>query len=276
MDTPNQHHSHPRTTCADCAVREMCLPPGLSVSEMQSAEHLVSTRVRIKRGASLYRSGDAFKSLYAIWLGSVKSTVASDDAREQITGLHMAGEVIGFDGLGTGSHVCGAVALEDSELCVFPYSRIEEIVASVPALGRHLHRLMGREIARKHGLMLMLGTMSADERLATFLLDLADRFEARGYSSREFVLRMTRAEIGSFLGITLETVSRVLSQFARDGWIDLFGVKQVRITDREQLRRLAVGRQAPMPETQLRQAARLRAPVRDRQKQAVHPAVAFA
>ncbi|HEX4585426.1 MAG TPA: helix-turn-helix domain-containing protein [Burkholderiaceae bacterium] len=273
MDMSEAKFSHPRASCASCAVRELCLPPGLSVSEMQSAEHLVSTRVRVKRGGALYRRGDAFKSLYAVWLGSVKSTVSSGDAREQITGLHMAGEVIGFDGLGTGLHVCDAVALEDTEVCVFPYSRIDEIVAAVPALARHLHQLMGREIARKQSLMLMLGSMSADERLATFLLDLADRFEARGYSSSEFVLRMTRAEIGSFLGITLETVSRVLSHFARDGWIDLSGVKQVRITDRAQLRRLAVGREAPKPE---KQPARLHAAVRERPKQVVRIAAAFA
>jgi CRP/FNR family transcriptional regulator len=276
MESPNQNASRPRATCADCAVRELCLPPALSFSQMQSAGHLVSTRLRIKRGTTLYRCGDAFKSLYVVWLGSVKSTVSSDDAREQIVGLYMAGEMIGFDGLGTGSHACDAVALEDTEVCVFPYSRIDEAAASLPALGRHLHKLMSREIVRKHGLMLMLGSMNADERLASFLLDLSDRFEARGYSSKEFVLRMTRAEIGSFLGITLETVSRVLSQFARNGLIDLSSIKQVRITDREKLRCLALGRQAPRPERQPERVASARAAVRSQPKESVHAAEAFA
>jgi CRP/FNR family transcriptional regulator len=229
-------------------MRALCLPPGLSIRELESAEHLVSTRLRIKRGGALYRSGDPFKSLYVVWLGSVKCSVVSDDAREQITGLHMPGEMIGFDGMASGSHSCDAVALEDVEVCVFPYSRIDEIASTVPALARHLHSLMSREIVRKHALMLMLGSMHADERLASFLVDLSDRFGARGYSSREFVLRMSRAEIGSFLGITLETVSRVMSQFARDGLIDFHGAKQIRINDRARLGRLAVGREAVRPE----------------------------
>jgi CRP/FNR family transcriptional regulator len=160
------------------------------------------------------------------------------DGREQVAGFHMAGEMVGFDGLGAGSHACDVVALEDAEVCVFPYSRLEDADAPL-ALRRHLHRLMSREIVRKHALMLMLGSMQAHQRLATFLLDLADRFAARGYSKKEFMLRMTRAEIGSFLGITLETVSRVLSQFGRDGLIDVQHVTQVRIIDPEALRQLA-------------------------------------
>jgi CRP/FNR family transcriptional regulator, anaerobic regulatory protein len=244
MDVPNSADSHVRATCSGCAVRAMCLPSGLSRCELESAEQLVSTRLRIRRGAALYRRGDAFKSFYVVRLGSLKSTVASDDAREQVTGLHMAGEMVGFDGLETGSHACDVVALEDSEVCVFPYSRVDETIASLPGLRAHFYRLMSREIVHQHGLMLMLGSMRADERLATFLLDLSDRYQALGYSSTEFGLRMSRAEIASFLGITIETVSRVISQFAKDGLIDLQGVKQVRIADVDGLRRRAIGREA--------------------------------
>ncbi|HEY4038348.1 MAG TPA: helix-turn-helix domain-containing protein [Burkholderiaceae bacterium] len=247
MDLPESTDPQRRTTCAGCAVRGRCLPSGLSRSELENAEQLVSTRLRVRRGAALYRRGDPFKSFYVVRLGSLKSTVASDDAREQVTGLHMAGEMVGFDGLETGSHACDIVALEDSEVCVFPFSRIEEITASLPGLRTHFYRMMSRELVHKHGLMLMLGSMRADERLATFLLDLSDRHQSRGYSSTEFVLRMSRAEIGSFLGITIETVSRVMSQFAKDGLIDLQGVKQVRIADVERLRQRAIGREAGKP-----------------------------
>ena len=244
MEMPIQSCSRSRVTCSNCVLREMCLPAGMSRNELESAEQLVSTRLRIRRGSSLYRSGDAFKSLYVVWLGSLKSSVTSEDAREQVTGFHMAGDMVGFDGMGTGDHACDVVALEDTEVCVFPYSRIEEVAETMPTLRRHFYKLMSCEIVRKHSSMLMLGSMQADERLATFLLDLADRFERRGYSSREFVLRMTRAEIGSYLGLTLETVSRVMSQFTRDGLIGLSSVKQVRIADPARLRRLAVGRDA--------------------------------
>jgi CRP/FNR family transcriptional regulator len=233
----------PRVTCTSCVLREFCLPPGLSRDELASAEHLVSTRLRIKRGSALYRSGDAFRSLYVVRVGSLKSTVASDDAREQVTGFHLAGDMLGFDGMGAGSHACDAVALEDTEVCVFPYCRIEEAAETMPSVRQHFYRLMSREIVRKHASMLMLGSMDAGERLATFLLDLSVRFELRGYSRTEFVLRMTRAEIGSFLGISLETVSRLMSQFTRDGVIDLTGVKQVKIVDPDRLRRLALGQQ---------------------------------
>jgi len=244
MDMPDPNGPRPRVTCTSCVVRELCLPPGLSRNELESAEQLVSTRLRIRGGGALYRCGDAFKSLYVVWRGSVKSTVTSDDAREQITGFHLPGDMMGFDGLGAGSHTCDAVALEDSEVCVFPYSRIDGADAVLPALRRHFYQQMSRELVRKHESMLMLGSMRADERLATFLLNLSDRFDALGYSRREFVLRMTRADIGSFLGITLETVSRVMSQFARQGLIDFPGLKRVRIADRERLGRVALGREA--------------------------------
>ena len=243
MDMPDPNGPRPRAKCTSCVVRELCLPPGLSRNELESAEQLVSTRLRIRRGGALYRCGDAFKSLYVVWRGSVKSTVTADDAREQITGFHMPGDMMGFDGLGAGSHTCDAVALEDSEVCVFPYSRIDGADAVLPGLRRHFYQQMSRELVRKHESMLMLGSMRADERLATFLLNLSDRFDARGYSRREFVLRMTRADIGSFLGITLETVSRLMSQFARQGLIDFPGLKRVRIADRERLGRVALGRE---------------------------------
>jgi CRP/FNR family transcriptional regulator len=238
MDMPNCLDPQPRVTCTNCAQRPVCLPAGLSQVELDSAEQLVSTRLRIRRGAALYRVADPFKSLYVLWNGSLKSTLSSDDGREQVAGFHMVGEMVGFDGLSVGSHACDVVALEDAEVCVFPYDRIEDAAAPL-ALRRHIYRLMSREIVRKHALMLMLGSMQAHQRLATFLLDLAERFGALGYSRKEFMLRMTRAEIGSFLGITLETVSRVLSQFVRDGLIDLQHITQVRLIDPEGLRRLA-------------------------------------
>lgn len=241
MDIQTALPPHLRVTCSNCVLRQLCLPPGLSHRELECAEHLVSTRLRLRRGASLYRSGDPFKSLYAIWRGSLKGTTSSTDAREQVTGFYMTGDMIGFDGLAAGSHACDVLALEDTEVCVFPYQRLEEVIATVPSLRQHVYRLMSRDIVRQQRSMLMLGGMHAHERLAGFLVDLSDRFEARGYSSREFILRMTRAEMGSFLGLTLETVSRVLSQFARDGLIDLRNVKQIRLCDPEKLRRIAGG-----------------------------------
>ncbi len=224
-----------RVACSNCNLRESCLPQGLSLKELERLEDLVETRRRIRRGETLYCAGDQFDNLYAIRLGFLKSTVMSSDGREQVTSFSMAGDMVGFDGLSSGVYSCDVVALEDTEVCVIPFNRIEEIGQDVRSLSLHFQKMLSREIVRQNGVMLLLGSMYAEERLAAFLLSLSHRFEARGYSRSEFVLRMTRAEIGSYLGLKLETVSRVLSRFSHDGLIEV-NQKHVRIFDVEGLR----------------------------------------
>lgn len=213
------------------------MPVGLSDAEFAKLDELVSTRRSLRKGDALFRHGDAFTSIFAIRSGTFKTRVNTPDGRDQVTGFQMAGELIGLDGISSNQHACDAIAIEDSEVCVIPYARLTEISLEVPVLQRHLHRLMSREIVREHGVMLLLGSMRAEERLATFLLNLTQRMQARGYSSREVVLRMTREEIGSYLGLKLETVSRTLSRLADEG---LISVRQrlVRIEDSERLREL--------------------------------------
>jgi CRP/FNR family transcriptional regulator, anaerobic regulatory protein len=241
MNAPVFSAARLKVACSNCNLRELCLPVGLSLEDIDRIENLVSTRRRVPRGEALFRAGDRFDALYAVRVGFLKSTVVSPDGREQVTGFHMAGELIGMDGIGSNAHACDTVALEDAEVCTIPYARLEEMTDTVPALRGHLHRVMSREIVREHGVMLLLGSMHAEERLAAFLLNLSQRFEQRGYSRSEFVLRMTRAEIGSFLGLKLETVSRALSKFAADGVIEV-NQKLIRILDAEGLRALVGGR----------------------------------
>ncbi len=229
--------AHLRVACSNCNLRELCLPVGLSSEELDRVDQIVATRRRIRRGDTLFRAGDRFDSLYAVRLGFLKSTLISADGHEQVTGFHMAGEIVGLDGISADSHTCDTTALEDTEVCVIPYERLEEFSTTLPALQNHLRKVMSREIVREHGVMLLLGSMRAEERLAAFLLNLSQRFEARGYSRSEFVLRMTRAEIGSFLGLKLETVSRALSHFAQDMLIEV-DQKHMRIVDAEGLRAL--------------------------------------
>jgi CRP/FNR family transcriptional regulator len=233
-----------RVACSNCNLRELCLPMGMSRGEIEQLDSLVAMRRRVARGESLFRSGDEFTSLYAVRLGFLKSVVLSAEGREQVTGFHMAGELVGMDGIGSGKHACSTIALEDTEVCSIPYQRIEEVAANVPALRGHFHRVMSREIVREHGVMLLLGSMSAEERLAAFLLNLSQRFEARGYARNEFVLRMTRAEIGSFVGLKLETVSRLLSRFAHDGLLEV-NQKHVRIVDPAGLKTIVSGQECP-------------------------------
>ena len=222
------------THCSSCKLREVCLPCGLREIDSALLDELAYTRKRVKRGEAIFRAGAEFDALYAVRSGFFKSSVLLEDGRDQVTGFHMAGEILGTDGIGSGSHTSDAIALEDSEICIIPYARLEE-----PALQRQLHKVMSRELVRDQGLMMLLGTMRAEERLATFLLNLSHRFTARGYSASEFHLRMTRDEIGSYLGLSLETVSRLFSRFQDDELITV-QQKHICILDVAGLRRVMV------------------------------------
>ncbi len=226
-----------KVACSNCNLRELCMPIGLNKEELERIDAVVAARRTVKRGNTLFRNGEKFTSLYAIRTGFFKTCVASEDGRDQVTGFQMAGEIIGLDGIVNDHHTCDAIALEDAEVCVMPFDRIEELSREVNALQRHVHKIMSREIVREHGVMLLLGSMRAEERLATFLLNLVQRLHTRGFSKSEFILRMTREEIGSFLGLKLETVSRTFSKFSDDGIVE---VKQrhVRIVNMDALRDL--------------------------------------
>jgi len=226
-----------RSHCATCSMRTLCLPVGLSDADIDQLEGLLGNRMRLKKGDALFRNGAPFAALYAVKLGSLKTTVLSDDGREQVAGYHMPGDLLGLDGMGDDRHGCEAIALEDSELCVMPFTRIEELARHVPALQHNLHKFMSREIERDHRVMLLLGSMRAEERLAAFLLNLSERYKARGYSSTEFVLRMTREEIGSYLGLKLETVSRLFSKFQEEGLVMVAG-RSIKIIDMPVLKQL--------------------------------------
>jgi CRP/FNR family transcriptional regulator len=208
-----------KTACSNCNLRELCLPLGLSLEELERLDDLVSTRRRVKRGDHLYRAGEGFDSIYAIRSGFFKTDVLLEDGRDQVTGFQMAGELLGLDGISTEHHTCNAIALEDSEVCAIPFSRLEILSREIHTLQHHFHKVMSREIVRDHGVMMLLGTMRAEERLAAFLLNLSQRFTSRGFSHAEFYLRMTREEIGSYLGLKLETVSRAFSKFQEEGHI---------------------------------------------------------
>ena len=230
-----------KIACSRCNLRELCLPVDLSAAEMQQMDDISHLKRGYARGDYLYRSGDKFQSLYAIRSGSFKTQVLHEDGREQVTGFQMIGEIIGLDAICTDRHTCDAVAMEGSEVCELPFDKLEALSRKLPSLQRHLHKIMSREIVRDQGIMLLLGSMRAEERLAAFLLNLSQRFAVRGLSPTEFQLRMSRQEIGSYLGLKLETVSRAFSQFQNSG---LIGVKarSVELLDLPALRAL-VGKQ---------------------------------
>ncbi|MGE0099747.1 MAG: fumarate/nitrate reduction transcriptional regulator Fnr [Hydrogenophaga sp.] len=226
-----------KVACSSCNLRELCLPMGLNAGEMDKLDRVISTRRRVKRGSALFNVGDKFTSLYAVRSGFFKTCVTTADGRDQVTGFQMTGEIIGLDGIVSDRHSCDAIALEDAEVCIMPFDQVEELSREFTTLQHHVHKIMSREIVRDHGVMLLLGSMRAEERLAAFLLNLVQRLHARGFSQSELVLRMTREEIGSYLGMKLETVSRTFSKFVEDGIID---VKQryVHIKDTDALRQI--------------------------------------
>ncbi len=210
-----------KVACSSCNLRELCLPVGLSHDEMTKLDHVISTRRRVKRGSALFNAGDSFTSLYAVRSGFFKTSVTTADGRDQVTGFQMTGEIIGMDGIVQDKHSCAAIALEDAEVCVLPFDKLEQLSREFSTLQHHVHKIMSREIVRDHGVMLLLGSMRAEERLAAFLLNLVQRLHARGFSQSELILRMTREEIGSYLGMKLETVSRTFSKFMEEGVIDV-------------------------------------------------------
>ncbi|SDI69195.1 transcriptional regulator, Crp/Fnr family [Paraburkholderia phenazinium] len=221
--------------CSSCAMRPLCMPQGLSSDELPKLEALICSARPVRRGDKLYRAGDAFEHLYAVRSGSLKTTMAHRDGREQVTGLRLAGEALGLDGISEDKHACSATALEDSTVCIIPYVALKRLCREIGSMQERLHKMMGEQIVREGGQMMLLGSLSAEERVAAFLLDVSERNAKRGYSSAEFNLRMTREDMGSYLGTTLETVSRTLSRFQKRGLIDTQG-KFIRIIDLEGLR----------------------------------------
>jgi CRP/FNR family transcriptional regulator len=229
-----------KVACSSCNLRELCLPVGLTQDDLERMDTLVATRRSVARGDMLFRTGDEFQSLYAVRTGFFKTCVSSEDGRDQVTGFQMAGELLGLDGISSDRHSCDAVALEDSQVCVIPFGQLEELSREFTDLQRQFNKIMSREIVRDHGVMLLLGSMRAEERLAAFLLNLTQRLQARGFSPSALILRMTREEIGSYLGLKLETVSRTFSKFQDDGLLEV-KQRQIRILNQAGLSKLVNG-----------------------------------
>lgn len=240
------------TACHAYQSEDPCVPCALaSCGEAAGLPSLQPQR--IKRGRPLYLEGDPFRFVHAVRTGTFKSTFISPGGHEQITGFQIAGEVLGLDGLGYGRHVTTAVALEDSDVLAIPYA------AFAPGGPHQLHeilpRLLGRELVRRQKLAVLLSCMSAEQRLASFLLNLSRRMQARGYSPSEFHLRMTRGDIGCYLGLNLETVSRTFSAFQQRGLLQVHG-RDVLLLDRQALVRCL---DPARPTPRIAQAGRLHA-----------------
>jgi CRP/FNR family transcriptional regulator len=229
-----------RASCSTCSMHQLCLPMGLGENDMDRLDKIIGRRRKVARDDYLYRMGDTFTNLYAVRVGHFKTCQINAGGEQQITGFQMTGELLGMDAISTDRHHCNAVALEDSEVCEIPFPRLEELFGTMPTLLRHFHRMMSQEITREQSVMLLLGNMRAEQRFAAFLVNLASRYTTRGYSSTNFQLRMSREDIGNYLGLTIESISRLLSKFKKQGLLKVNN-REIELLDLTMLKAMAAG-----------------------------------
>ena len=222
--------------CSRCAVRDQCLPSGAEPGDAVRIDGLIGYRRRVARGDTLFRRGQSFSMVYAVRFGHLKSFRTDHRGEPHITAFSMAGDLMGLDAIGGGRHSCTAVALEDCEVCEIPYSRLQDALRESPSLMQRFHVALSHEIVREQESVLH-ADMGAAERLASLLLDLSSRYAERGYSERRFHLRMSRADIGDYLGLTIESISRLLTRFSQEGWIAI-DKREVELLHRERLEAL--------------------------------------
>ena len=235
-----------KASCAQCSMHQLCLPMGLDDADITRLDEVIGKRRRLVRDERLYQMGEPFRNLYAIRFGHFKTYQVNAGGEQQITGFQMAGELLGMDAISGDRHQCDAVALEDSEVCEIPFVRLEELFGTVPTLLRHFHRIMSQEITREQNVMLLLGNMRAEQRFAVFLVNLSARYAARGYSPTSFQLRMSREDIGNYLGLTIESISRLLSRFKKQGWVSV-DKREMTLLDPAMLKAMAAGTEQCSP-----------------------------
>jgi len=229
-----------RIVCKNCTLSMLCLPLGLSPEDVERLDGIIKRSRPLHRGDYLFRSGERFRSLYVVKTGSVKTYAPSEEGGEQVLGFHLPGEIIGLDAIETDSHLCSARVLETSAICEVPFNRLEELASSIPSLQHQLFRLLSKEIAHDTDMLLLLGKRNAEERLATFLLSLSKRLHKRGLSATDFYLSMSRHEIGNYLGLAVETVSRLFTRFQEEGLLRV-DRKHVQLQDLRSLEAIVGG-----------------------------------
>jgi CRP/FNR family transcriptional regulator len=190
---------------------------GLTTEDVERLDDIVKRTRPLHRGDFLFRNGDRFRSLYVVKTGSLKTFAPSAEGGEQVLGFHLPGEIVGLDAIDKDAHACSAKVLETSAICEIPFSRLEELTASIPSLQHQMFRLLSKEIGYDTDMLLLLGKKSAEERLGAFLLSMSQRLAKRGLSATDFYLSMSRNEIGNYLGLAVETVSRLFTRFQDDG-----------------------------------------------------------
>jgi len=223
-----------KVSCASCTLRELCIPQGMSDDELKLIDTVIERKKPVHKNDYLFRAGDTNRSIYAVLSGSVKTLVDNPNGEEQIVGFHLPGELLGMDGFSGDAHTCSAVALETSSVCEFPLESLDEVCHVVPSIQYAMRRIMGKEVTKDHGMLLLLGRMSAEEKLASFLISLSKRMAQRHWKPTEFNLTMPRQDIANYLGLAVETVSRLFAHL-QDAEIIEVDRRRVNISDMDRL-----------------------------------------
>ncbi len=230
--------SNIKVACKSCSLHELCLPLELGSDDLEQLDRIIKRRRPLQRGEHLFQASDSFRSIYAVRSGSIKTYTSTAEGLEQVTGFHLPGELVGLDAITGERHSCSARALETTSVCEIPYERLEELGSRIRGLQRQLLRIMSREILEEQNLLIWLGKKTAEERLALLLLSISNRFRQRRFSPTDFNLSMSRTDIANYLGLAVETVSRLFSRFQKDGILQV-DRKHVQIHDLDALRDVA-------------------------------------
>lgn len=224
-----------KVSCASCTLRELCIPQGMSEEELKLIDTVIERKKPVHKNDYLFRAGDTNRSIYAVLSGSVKTLVDNPNGEEQIVGFHLPGELLGMDGFSGDAHTCSAVALETSSVCEFPLESLDEVCHAVPSIQYAMRRIMGKEVTKDHAMLLLLGRMSAEEKLASFLISLSKRMAQRHWKPTEFNLTMPRQDIANYLGLAVETVSRLFAHLQDEEIIEV-DRRRVNISDMDRLK----------------------------------------
>ncbi|RDL45828.1 transcriptional regulator FNR [Marinomonas piezotolerans] len=236
-NTKTRFNSKLTSQCQNCSLSALCLPISLADEDVNRLDQIIERKRPLKKGELLFRQGQEFDSVFAVRTGTLKTFNITNSGEEQITGFYCPSELLGLSGIDNNTYPISAKALETTTVCEIPFSHLEQLTAQIPSLKHQIFRLMSRKICDDQQMMVLLGKKNADEKVASFLLNLSQRFKKRGYSATSFRLSMSRGEIGNYLGLAVETVSRVMTRFQKNGLIDVEG-KEITIVDLPEMEKL--------------------------------------
>ncbi len=229
-----------KVSCGSCSLSELCLPHGMDGDDMQALDDIVKRQLPYQPGHHVFRAGDRSRALFAVRSGALKSYCTTEDGDEQVLGFTLPGELVGLDGMSTGAYASNSVVLETASICELPYNKLEDLCRSLSGLNRQMMRVVSKEITTDQEMLLLLGKRNAEERLAAFLLSLSGRYKSRGLSTTEFNLPMSRQDIGNYLGLAIETVSRLFAHFQKDRLLKV-NRRNIELLDMPRLRAMVEG-----------------------------------